>query len=174
MTAGCGKSSGTKSRCKSLYLMMMSNSTKTQMKRTDLKSSGVLTFKIILGSQMLVVYTNQERVLQEQDLQKYRWQVPKIPWLRLRSDSIKKSSSRNTKMCRLKQSGSILAKSIQMCSDMIRERKQQWISTDTNSTTCCHPAPVLHPQMSSSLKLSISAPRIQPMISLWDGVHSQS
>ena len=110
MIAGCGKSSGTKSKCKSLCLMMTSNSTKTQMKRTDLKSSGVLMFKIILGSQTLVVYTNRARVLQEQDLQKSRWQVPKILWLRLRSDLIKKSSSRNTKMCRLKQSGLILAK----------------------------------------------------------------
>ena len=111
MIAGCGKKSApTKNKCKSLCLKMTSNLTKTQMKRIDRKSSGALTFKIILGSQTLAVFTNQARVLQEQDPRNYKWQVPKIPWLKLRSDLIRKSSRRNTKTYRLKQSGLILAK----------------------------------------------------------------
>ena len=111
MIAGCGKKSATtKSKCKSHCLKMTSNLTMTQMKRIDRKSSGALTFKIILGSRTLEVYTNQARVLQEQDPQNSRWQVLKIPWLKLRSDLIRKSSSRNIKTYRLKQSGLILAK----------------------------------------------------------------
>ena len=110
MIAGCGKNSGTRSKCRSLCLKMTSNWTRIQMKRIDLKSSGALTFKIILVSRTPVEYTNQARVLQELGPQKSRWRVPKILWHRLRSDLIKKNSSKNTRMCRLKQFGLILAK----------------------------------------------------------------